>query len=275
MERFYNPYIAVPLATWLLAQLIKFVQRAWRGQFDLRLLYSSGGMPSAHTAAIISLAVTAGILEGIRSPIFGLSAVFAAIVMYDSFGVRRSSGDQAVAINTILQELALKRDDLAAMKLREVFGHKPSEVWAGALLGVGVALTMTSSRWADKSNFLTTPPVGAERTVYLAIFGLVMLAAIFSQLLLSKRFVRRVPIIRTLKKFMGLSLMSAGSLGLLLVAGQYQSLPRLEWRIWTLLLLTVVVGLYLYLSVTWFRTIPSQYRQQLEQRRLQKKHRRR
>ncbi len=97
----YNPYIVVPLATWAVSQVAKFAVAAFKGQVDFKYLYSSGGMPSVHSAVVCSLAMTALLVDGTSSHLFGFTLIFAAVVMYDSFGVRRSSGEQAAAINTM------------------------------------------------------------------------------------------------------------------------------------------------------------------------------
>src|SRR6266571_1039037 len=101
----YNAYIIVPLATWVIAQVAKFMLAALRGRIDFRLLYASGGMPSVHSAIVTSLATTSFLIDGPTSHIFGLTVVVAAIVIYDSFGVRRSSGEQTVALNMLLRSL--------------------------------------------------------------------------------------------------------------------------------------------------------------------------
>lgn len=133
-----NPYIEVPFIVWAVAQLTKFCLAAANGRLDFKYLYASGGMPSVHSATVVSLAVTALLVDGVESPIFGFSAVFAAIVMYDSFGVRRASGEQAAAINVILSSLVKDKIGLSTPQrpLREILGHKPLEVTMGAILGL-------------------------------------------------------------------------------------------------------------------------------------------
>lgn len=146
MDGWYNPYLAAPFIAWFVAQSIKFVRSALRGQPDVRYFYLSGQMPSAHSAAVTALAVTTLIRDGFTSPIFGVVGLFSAVVIYDSFGVRRASGDQAVAINAILRSLKHnKKVDISTVKLREVLGHKPSEVIAGVVLGGLIAVIMNYS----------------------------------------------------------------------------------------------------------------------------------
>lgn len=134
-----TPYLYVPLITWAVAQTIKFALALIRGDVDLRYLYASGGMPSVHSAVVCSLATYALLEGGPTSPLFGITAVFAAIVMYDSFGVRRSAGENAKTLNKLIGELGQRgtvKDAAQYGHLREILGHKPLEVIIGAVLGV-------------------------------------------------------------------------------------------------------------------------------------------
>lgn len=135
-------YLYVPFAAWAIAQIIKFSLSLVRGETDLRYLYASGGMPSVHSAVVCSLATWALIAGGASSPLFGVTAVFAAIVMYDSFGVRRSTGEQARTLNRLIGDLATTGGLKNAQDydgVREILGHKPLEVLVGAGLGIFIA----------------------------------------------------------------------------------------------------------------------------------------
>jgi acid phosphatase family membrane protein YuiD len=154
----FNPYLMVPLLVWAITQFMKFILAAFRGRLDFRYLYASGGMPSVHSAVVTSLATTAFLVDGPESPMFGLTVILAAIVMYDSFGVRRSSGEQAAAINLILD--SLNQDQITLMhpqhRLREILGHKPMEVTIGALMGLILAGLFNVNRLDAFFNAVTT-----------------------------------------------------------------------------------------------------------------------
>ena len=108
--------------------------------FDLRLIFSSGGMPSSHSAVVTSLATSIGIAKGFASPEFALSAMLAFITMTDAAGVRRAAGRQAAVLNKIVQDMISGGKNLSSEKLKELLGHTPFEVIIGALLGVLIAL---------------------------------------------------------------------------------------------------------------------------------------
>src|SRR5206468_12723830 len=129
---------------WLLAQGVKLLVELVRThRLDLRYLVSPGGMPSAHSALVTSLATAIGRQEGLSSPLFAASAVFASIVMYDAAGVRQSVSIQARILNRMLDEL-FTQHAFSERRLRELLGHTPLEVFAGFLLGIGVGIITTA-----------------------------------------------------------------------------------------------------------------------------------
>ena len=130
------------MVAWLIAQVIKVVEDSARHRrFDLRRLASAGGMPSSHTALVVSLTTVIGSKRGINSPEFALSAIFSVVVMYDATGVRRAAGRQARVLNRIIDDL-FHQEGIKEERLRELIGHTPVEVIAGGLLGFLVAVVM-------------------------------------------------------------------------------------------------------------------------------------
>jgi len=124
---------------WGLAQVSKvIIWRLRQGKTDLKLLVSSGGMPSSHSALVSALATSVGLQEGFDSAAFAIALVMALIVMYDAAGVRRAASIQAHILNQILEEL-FKGHPISEERLRELLGHTPLEVLIGALMGVVVS----------------------------------------------------------------------------------------------------------------------------------------
>ena len=129
-------YIVIPVSIWILIQLFKFFSDMIKTKkFDFSRLIGAGGMPSAHSAVVTSLAALIGKNEGINSPLFGIAVCFACIVMYDATGVRRAAGEQAKVLNKIVQtaEIAHFKNE---KKLVEVLGHTPLQVLIGAAIGI-------------------------------------------------------------------------------------------------------------------------------------------
>ena len=134
-QLFHNKYLIVPIITWFSIQTFKVIwDLVTTKKFNFKRIMGAGGMPSSHTAVVMSLSTLIGKDLGFDSPIFALSMVFAFVVMYDAAGVRRA-GKQATLLNKIIETPGLS--DLEVQeKLVEVLGHTPKQVIVGAIIGV-------------------------------------------------------------------------------------------------------------------------------------------
>lgn len=136
-----NPIIDCALLAWFLAQLIKvLLELVLLRRFDVSRFVSSGGMPSSHSALVVACTTAIGKLYGIEGPIFALSAILSAVVMYDACNVRRSAGDTARLVNQLLEHVERLTAEDFADNVREIMGHTPLQVLMGSLLGLGVGL---------------------------------------------------------------------------------------------------------------------------------------
>ena len=112
-------------------------------KLDFERLIGDGGMPSGHSATVTSVATMAGLVCGLDSFEFAVSAVLALIVCHDAMGVRRETGKQAVVLNELLEILeAISKKNLPEAKLKEFVGHTPLQVVAGIVLGIGNSIFM-------------------------------------------------------------------------------------------------------------------------------------
>lgn len=133
---FTNNYVYVPIMLWFSIQSFKVMWDLIKDhKFDFKRIIGAGGMPSSHSAVVCSLTVMIGREHGFSSSMFGLSFVFAVIVMYDACGVRRAAGKQAKMLNKIISTPGLTGMQVQE-KLVEVLGHTPVQVFVGALIGI-------------------------------------------------------------------------------------------------------------------------------------------
>ena len=135
-----SPYIITVLVAWIIAQGLKYIIASLSNKSfkrNIRQLYLSGNMPSAHSATVVALATFVGLRDGIDTAVFAVVTLLAAIVMYDAMMVRRSSGEQGKALTELIKESKSKVDLPRVAK-----GHSPSEVLIGAILGFFVANVM-------------------------------------------------------------------------------------------------------------------------------------
>ena len=131
----HNNIIWISLLAWFIAQVLKVIfSLILNKKLDIRRFIGAGGMPSSHSALVVSLATSIGRIEGYDSSLFALAATFSLIVMYDAAGVRRAAGKQAAVLNEIVQQIQ-DHKGVSEEKLKELLGHTPIEVIAGALLG--------------------------------------------------------------------------------------------------------------------------------------------
>lgn len=135
-----NHVLVGGLAGWLIAQGLKppieyIATRKWRWS----ALLSAGGMPSSHSALMVSTALGVGLHVGFDTPLFAVIVAITMIVVYDAAGVRRQAGMHAERINVLFDEL-LSGHMWSEKELREVIGHSPLEVTGGILLGIVIAI---------------------------------------------------------------------------------------------------------------------------------------
>lgn len=132
--------LIMPIIAGLIAQVYKLVTDQIKGNFNFKeIITSLGGMPSAHTAFVVSLASMVGLLEGIISPIFAVAVVFTIIVMRDAMGFRIILGDQGKIINHLQSKLP-EEERNKLPKLRDQYGHTIIEVFWGTVTGIGLSL---------------------------------------------------------------------------------------------------------------------------------------
>jgi acid phosphatase family membrane protein YuiD len=139
MEVVTNKIFIATMLAWLVSQSIKIATAlVLTKRFNFKLLLGTGGMPSAHAASVSALAVAVGRVAGFSSPVCIASMIFAFIIMFDAQGVRRAAGAQAAILNKIAEEIYFNRG-IRPERLKELLGHTPIEVFAGALLGITLA----------------------------------------------------------------------------------------------------------------------------------------
>ena len=137
--------LIVGVSAVILAQITKFfVHLIWKRKVDLRLFTTTGGMPSSHSAGVIGLSTTVGLICGFSSIEFAMAIGYALVVMYDAAGVRRAAGKQAACLNKIIMDIYKQELKEAGGKLKELLGHTPMQVVMGALFGVVYAYYMHS-----------------------------------------------------------------------------------------------------------------------------------
>ncbi|MBQ3602500.1 MAG: divergent PAP2 family protein [Clostridia bacterium] len=141
--------IIICILAWFTAQLLKVIinsvkyavakSKGIKGEkVTIDTLFKLGGMPSSHTATVISLAASVGLHSGWTSDVFAVAGVFAFIVMFDAFKVRLPISYLTDAFNS-LRDKVYGRD---TEDLKKVEGHTLPEIGGGFVVGFTVAYLM-------------------------------------------------------------------------------------------------------------------------------------
>ncbi|HIG92633.1 TPA: divergent PAP2 family protein [Candidatus Woesearchaeota archaeon] len=118
------------------AQLLKLILLWFRHKtLGIHDVIVTGGMPSSHSAFVVSLATSIYLSEG-TSTAFAISLVLAFIVIRDAFGVRRTVGEEGVLINEPLKKVKLRTKTHFSM------GHTPAQVIIGSAIGFIAAIAV-------------------------------------------------------------------------------------------------------------------------------------
>lgn len=155
MEIFTNFPLLAALSAIIFAQVIKIpISFLGTKMMDPGLAFSTGGMPSSHSAAVTALATGVGLQEGFDSNLFAIASVLAIIVMFDATGVRRQAGEQAIMLNRLVKDFSHFVEEAKVWnkkaqfekreELKELLGHQPIEVFFGGLTGVLLTLAIYS-----------------------------------------------------------------------------------------------------------------------------------
>lgn len=147
----YNYPLEIAIASMLIAQFLKLpIQYLIYKKWYPSVIFSTGGMPSSHSAFVASLALALALTEGISSPHFAIAFVLAGVVIHDAVGIRREAGKHATVLNEMRQEISVIVEELSKgkekdpqridKKLKELLGHEPLEALTGTLLGVALVL---------------------------------------------------------------------------------------------------------------------------------------
>ncbi|MFC0523901.1 divergent PAP2 family protein [Pontibacillus salicampi] len=153
MELFSNFPLWAALTAIIFAQVVKIpIHFIASRRFNPGLAFSTGGMPSSHSAAVTALATAIGLTDGLDSNIFAVACVLAIIVMFDATGVRRQAGEQAILLNKLAKDFTHMVEEARVWnkkaeyekreELKELLGHQPIEVFFGGITGILISIVL-------------------------------------------------------------------------------------------------------------------------------------
>lgn len=140
----FHPIVGIiaVVSAWFVAQATKVLTDYFRSKkLKVKSFLDTGGMPSSHCASVAALSTVVGLYYGFISIPFLIAGVFTIITMFDAAGVRRSAGRQAQILNQMIEDLA-EHHEITNDRVKELLGHTPIQVFAGAFLGIAIALIL-------------------------------------------------------------------------------------------------------------------------------------
>lgn len=138
---FNNHIINGTALAWIIAQALKiFTFYASEHKLKLSHMFTSGGMPSSHSAGMVAMSVLVLRICGFQSAEFAISIIVSVVVMYDARGVRRATGEHATIINKLISLINDGESIFGDKYLKELIGHTPFQVFVGAILGMVIGV---------------------------------------------------------------------------------------------------------------------------------------
>ncbi len=132
-----------PIVAFAIAQGTKIIIRSTKRKLKFRDIFAYSDMPSGHTAVVTSLVTVIGLSQGVDSPLFAISFVFALIVIVDAIGLRNYLGQHGKTLNVLVKDLHEDSFlDFSYPKLLEKIGHTPLQVFVGALVGIFTSIIL-------------------------------------------------------------------------------------------------------------------------------------
>ena len=115
------------IAALVIAQLFKILTFSHRkGKILWKAALSGGGMPSSHSSVVTALAVGIGIVEGVYSPLFLVTAVITLIIIYQVLVEKKVA-------NIFVEVLGEKNPE---KQLIDQLGHSMLEILVGIMIGL-------------------------------------------------------------------------------------------------------------------------------------------
>lgn len=135
--------LIVPFAAAATAQIIKISIKQKKQKLKIKdfFVFTYAGMPSGHSALMVSLTTITGLTEGLFSPLFAISFVIAVVIINDALRLRNYLSQHGEVLNILVKDLG--NDNVLDQKyphLLEKIGHTKKEVLAGSALGMFISL---------------------------------------------------------------------------------------------------------------------------------------
>lgn len=131
--------VLIPFIALIIAQLIKVIIDARKGEFSWSNFNRYGGMPSSHSAMVAALCTEIGTQLGFNSVSFAISLAFSFLIIRDAVGLRMHLGNHGRIINMLIKDLPDYKEDKYPY-LEQRLGHTYLQALVGICLGIIIAI---------------------------------------------------------------------------------------------------------------------------------------
>ena len=121
-------------------QIKILIKSTKNGKFNVKSVDDYGGMPSSHSAFLISLLTAIGLQEGVLSTYFAVAFIVSVLLIRDAVGIRMELEQQGKFLKKIAesQQPKVKIADGIGNRV----GHTYPEVIVGGAIGFALALIL-------------------------------------------------------------------------------------------------------------------------------------
>src|SRR3989338_4052741 len=129
LTQYLRDYLfVIPVIVMILCEITKAVVEGIKTGNWHEKVCRSGGMPSSHSAFVMSLVMIVYHKLGAHSPEFAIAFVFACVIWYDAMSSRKAIGEQAAILNRLQKW----------KHFTERVGHSSKKVLVGMIFGAVV-----------------------------------------------------------------------------------------------------------------------------------------
>ncbi|MBU1178386.1 divergent PAP2 family protein [Patescibacteria group bacterium] len=133
--------LIISLISGLAAQAVKILIKSTKnGKFNVKSVDDYGGMPSSHSAFLISLLTAIGLHDGVLSTSFAIACIMSTLLIRDAVGIRMELEQQGKFLKKVAesQQPQVKIADGIGHRI----GHTYPEVIVGGAIGFALAFIL-------------------------------------------------------------------------------------------------------------------------------------
>ncbi|KAM3683916.1 hypothetical protein ACJW31_11G001200 [Castanea mollissima] len=117
---------------------------------DFKAAFQAGGFPSTHSSAVVATATIIALERGLSDSIFGLTVVYAGLIMYDAQGVRGEVGNHAKVLNKVLAKIHV--NSVHTKDRENMIDSQPGTSLPVSLERLGCLVSEEASSFTSKST---------------------------------------------------------------------------------------------------------------------------